>query len=246
MKGMILAAGYGERLRPQTDEKPKPLFEIGQTTMIKNSIGYLQSHGINEIAVNLHHLGEMIKDEIAPLSGGNLNLHLIEEKEIMGTAGGIKGAEQFMDGSEFVVINSDILTDLDLEKAIGFFREKKALAMLVLRDNTDTKKFGTLRVDSDGRLVEFLKERSPFYDDSKIDGTEMMFTGVHIFSPKIFGEIPDGPSDISKAVYPKLMESGAPVFAMKFPGYWADIGTHESYANACNDVENKIFRTYPI
>ncbi len=248
---MILAAGLGERLRPETLKKPKPLFAIGSTNMLRNAIGYLAKNGIREIAVNAHHLAQMIKDEIDSIEKDDVVFHVafhfIEEKEIMGTAGGIKGAERFIAGSEFVVLNSDVLLDLDLKEAVEFHRSKNALATLVVRDNPEPEKFGTLEVDSDGRLVRFLAHFSPDFPRKKSERLIKMFTGLQIFSPDIFTHIPSGrPVDISTEVYPKLVESGAPVFTFEYGGYWADIGSHEAYKAAQRDVEEKRFRVYEI
>ncbi len=246
MKGMILAAGYGERLRPETDKKPKPLFAIGQTCMIRNAIGYLLRHGITEMAVNLHHLGHMIKEEISKNPPAGATIHFVNEAVIMGTAGGIKGAEPYIGDSDFVVINSDILVDLDLSRAIDFHREKKALAMLVVRQNTEPQRTGVLEVADDGRLVRFLNARSPQYPPGK-HYPPMMFTGIHIFAKEFFGCIPAGkPVNISTEVYPKLVESGAAVFALPHAGYWADIGTPATYRAACEDINKGIFTPYGV
>lgn len=247
MKGMILAAGYGTRLRPETDSTPKPLFKIGRTTMLKNAIGYLLRHGITEIAVNLYHLSRQVKKELESIDKQKVTLHIIEESEMMGTGGGIKGAEPFLGGSEFVVVNSDVLMNLDLAAAISRHREKNALATLVLRENPDPAKIGTLRVDKDGRIVRFLGSSSPGYDPNSVDESIKMFTGLHIFSPEIFRRIPAGrPVDISGEVYPELVVSGAALFGCDHYGYWSDIGTPASYKEAQMDVAFNKFRPYTI
>jgi len=213
MKGMILAAGYGTRLRPDTNVRPKPLFAIGKTTMIKNAAGYLLRHGITEIAVNTHHLAHMVKEELETADSDKVKLHVIEEQQIMGTAGGIKGAQPYLDGEEFVVVNCDVLTDTDLGPAIDFHREAGALATLLLRENPDPALYGTLKTDSKGRLVRFLGTTSPDYETAELDVEEKMFTGIHIFSPEIFSHIPEGrPVDISGEVYPMLVKSGAGIY----------------------------------
>lgn len=243
---MILAAGYGERLKPESLKKPKPLFAIGKTNMIRNAIGYLVHHGIKEIAVNLHHLGGMIKSDLSEIKKSGLAIHFSEEAELLGTAGGIKAVEPFMAGSPFVVINSDILIDLDLENAMRFHNEKGALATLVVRDNPSPAKFGMLAVDTGDKLIRFLNAFSPTAKDACAVSLKM-FTGVHIFSPEMFRHIPAGrPVNISTEVYPKLVESGEPLFAFDHSGYWADIGSAESYNAACRDVADKKFKPYEL
>lgn len=239
---MILAAGYGERLRPQTDVLPKPLFKIGDTTMIGNAVAYMVHHGITDITINLHHLGHMIKEELFKNPPRGATIHFVEEKIIMGTGGGIKGAERFFQGEEFVVVNSDVLTDVDLGAAVKFHRSKNGLATLVTRKNPNPEKIGVLCSGGDGRLERFLSVKSPA---SKGEGEKLMFTGVHVLSREFFNKIPAGrPVDISREVYAPLVAEGAEIYAFNHDGYWADIGTPETYKAACDDVKNKKFKPY--
>ncbi|MBI5178254.1 MAG: NDP-sugar synthase [Nitrospinae bacterium] len=244
MKGMILAAGYGERLRPETDTRPKPLFPIGQTNMIRNAIGYLARHGITEIAINLHHLGHMIKEELSNHLPPSLKIHFIEEKVIMGTGGGIKGAEPYLNGSDFVVINSDVLVNLDLHAVIEFHREKNALATLVVRQNPAPEKIGVLEAAGDGKLIRFLTARAPGHSSQH---APLMFTGIHLFRHDFFQCIPGGrPVNISTEVYAPLVSAGAELYTYRYDGYWADIGTPETYRAASEDVQQGRFTPYGI
>jgi len=247
MKGFILAAGYGTRLRPETDRVPKPLFPIGTSNMIKNAIGYLHANHIDDIAINMHHLSHLIKKELSWNAKDSVNLHLIEEEEIRGTAGGIKGAEEFLGDSTFVVMNCDILIDLDIQQAAELHKSNNALATLVLRDNPTPSQIGTLVADKNGRLVRFLDSTSPSYKVEEMVPDLKMFTGVAIYSPEIFKHIPSGRAvDISTEIYPKLMEADAPIFTYNHTGYWADIGTPTSYTEARMDVALGRFKTHNI
>lgn len=247
MKGFILAAGYGTRLKPETDRIPKPLFPISTTSMIKNAIGYLYANRIEDIAVNLHHLAHMVKKELSWNVRESVNLHLIVEEEIRGTAGGIKGAEEFIGDSIFVAMNCDILIDLDIELAAELHESNNAIATLVVRDNPMPARIGTLAVDKNGRLVRFLDSTSPGYNMEDLVPELKMFTGLAIYSPEIFSRIPPGrPVDISTEIFPKLMEADAPVYTYNHTGYWADIGTPASYSEARMDVALGRFKTHNI
>ena len=241
---MILAAGYGERLRPETDGTPKPLFKIGSTNMIRNAIGYLLHHGITKIAINLHHLGRMIRDDLGKNPPKGATLFFVEEKVLMGTGGGIKGAEKFIGGSDFVVINSDVLTDLDLDRAVEFHRSKNALATLVTRKNPDPEKIGSLAEGEGGRLVRFLDSKSPLYNGENKDA-RLMFTGIQVLSKEFWKKIPpDRPVNISTEVYAPLVAAGEAICVFNHDGYWADIGTPETYRAALDDVERGRFKPY--
>lgn len=247
MNGMILAAGLGERLRPMTNMTPKPLFTIGGTTMIRNAIGHLYAHGIRRIAINLHHLGGMIKDDLKTGMPRDLTLWFSEEPVLLGTAGGIKGCEPFLKDDEFVVINSDILVNCDLHAAIHVHHQKNALATLVVRPNPGSEKVGILENAPDGRLMRYLAARHPEYAKLAAPPAPMMFTGIHILSPSIFGYIPGGrPVNISVEVYPPLLAAGAQLHTFEYNGYWADIGTPASYQAAQADLNNKLFTPYGI
>ncbi len=247
MNGMILAAGLGERLRPMTNTTPKPLFGIGGTTMIRNTIGHLYAHGIRRIAINLHHLGGMIKDDLKTGMPRDLTLWFSEEPVLLGTAGGIKGCEPFLKNGEFVVINSDILVTADLDAVIRAHHENNALATLVVRANPWPETIGILEKAPDGRLLRYLSTRHPDYPTIADTPAPMMFTGIHVLSPAIFGYIPGGrPVNISEEVYPPLLAAGAPLRTFEYHGYWADIGTPASYQAAKEDVNNGLFTPYRI
>ncbi len=247
MKGMILAAGYGIRLRPETDRLPKPLFSIGTTNMIRNSIGYLTHYGIKDIAINIHHLRHLILKELSWGVRDKVTLHIVEEEEIMGTAGGIKGAESFLAGSTFAVINSDILHDINLDEMLKIHESNSAVATLALRDNPNPGKIGTLAADTNGRLARFLDTTMPGYKAGNVEPKQKMFTGVAIFSAEIFDYIPAGRRvDISTEVYPKLVETGKPIYTYNHTGYWADIGTPKTYSDVRMDVALSRFKTYSI
>ena len=244
---MILAAGLGERLRPLTNSKPKPLFAIGGTTMMRNAIGCLYAHGIRRIAINLHHLGEMIKDDLKTGMPRDLTLWFSEEPALLGTAGGIKGCEPFLKDDEFTVINSDILVNIDLHAAIRAHHEKNALATLAVRPNPSPETIGILERAPDGRLMRYLAARHPGYALLAAPPAPMMFTGIHVLSPAIFSYIPGGrPVNISVEVYPPLLAAAAALHTFEYGGYWADIGTPASYQAAQNDVNNNLFTPYGI
>ncbi len=244
---MILAAGFGNRLKPRTETVPKPLFPIGETNMIKNAVGYLAANGIKDIAINLHHLPLLIKKELSSGVPANLNLRLIEEKEIMGTAGGIKGAEDFIGNSVFAVLNSDILIDIDIAEVAAVHEANEAMATLVVRKNPHPERYGILSIDTGGRLARFLNTTIPEYREENLVAEIKMFTGLAVYSPEIFSHIPAGrPVDLASEILPALVKNGFPVYTCNQTGYWADIGTPEGHAAAQNDVEAGRFRIYTI
>ena len=248
---MILAAGYGERMRPLTNSMPKPLLPINNKPILHYTLQLLKKNGIFEIVINLHHLPDMIMNVFGDGSSLGMKIHYSYEKEILGTAGGIKAAEGFLNDGTFLVINSDIIADIDIKKVLKFHKKKKTFATMVLRHDTDADRYGAIEVDSDWRIRRFLGN-PPYVPPLNKGGRggglpplkKLMFTGIHIFEPEIFDEIPSGRyCGITEETYPKLMNDNIPIYGYEFNGYWIDMGTPERYEKAKREVI-KIFNTY--
>ncbi|MBI5747968.1 MAG: nucleotidyltransferase family protein [Nitrospinae bacterium] len=241
MKAIVLAAGYGERMRPLTNSIPKPLLPINGKPILHYTLQLLKKNGIFEIVINLHHLPDMIMEAFGDGSSFGMKIHYSYEKEILGTAGGIKAAERFLKDGTFLVINSDIIADIDIKKVLKFHKKKKTFVTMVLRHDPDVDRYGAIEIDSDGRIRRFLGK--PEYNGIS-PLKKLMFTGIHIFEPEIFDEMPSKRyCGITEETYPKLINKNTPIYGYEFNGYWIDIGTPERYENAKREV-TKIFSTY--
>lgn len=176
MKAMILAAGYGTRLKPLTDTIPKALVPFKGEPMINYQIRKLVNCGFEEIIVNAHHFAEQISGYFGRNSSG-INVNVIEEKEILGTGGGILNAEKyFRDEKFFLVINVDVYTNFDFNKIIEFHKIRNPLASLTVQKRK-TKRY--LEFDNEMKLL--CRET----ENSRIENL-YAFNGVHIISNKIF------------------------------------------------------------
>lgn len=173
---MILAAGFGTRLKPLTDSIPKALVPFNGEPMINYQIKKLADYGFCEIIVNAHHFAEQITDYINKNSFG-VKINVIEEKEILGTGGGVLNAEKyFKDENFFLVINADVYTDFDFSKIIEFHKTHNPLASLAVQKRA-TKRH--LEFDSSMKLLRRETENS-------IRENLYAFNGVHIISNKIY------------------------------------------------------------
>ena len=221
MKAMILAAGYGIRLRPLTSNKPKALVPVGNQPAIDRVIRHLKRHGIREIVVNAHHLHQQIVDH---LDGGRpfkMNIHVLVEPEILGTGGGIKNAADFFENDPFIVVNADILTDIDLYRAYEAHRQRGSLATLILHDH---RPFNQVQIDGRLNVLDIAKKDCP---------GRLAFTGIHLIEPELLTYIPKGVHSSIIDCYRELMRAGKPVNAWVSTGHnWQDIGTVDSYIQA--------------
>ncbi|MDH3257247.1 MAG: nucleotidyltransferase family protein, partial [Nitrospinota bacterium] len=187
MKAMILAAGFGTRLRPLTHKVPKPMVPILNRPILEHTIHLLRTHGIHDITVNLHHLPKMITDYFGDGKEFGVQLHWSHEPEILGTAGGIKKAQKFLEGESFLVINSDVVVDIDLSKIIAFHKAQGSALTLVVREGDSPEQCDPIEVDDNDRIVHMVGASSMNMPD---DTTRVLFTGIQVMEPEIFERIP--------------------------------------------------------
>jgi NDP-sugar pyrophosphorylase family protein len=231
-KVMILSAGEGTRLRPLTLETPKVLLPIEGRPLIEYTLTWLKSHGISEVAINLYHLGDKIKDLLGDGSRFGMRVVYSEEETLLGTAGGVKKMEHFFDGT-FVVFYGDNLTDFNLSTMVKFHREKKALATLATFEMSNPWEVGIVEMNDEGRVLSLVeKPQSPI--------SNLANGGVYVLEKEILRYIPrQGFSDFASDIFPKLIELGLPIYGyrLKPEDYFIDIGTMSKYQKVNEDVK---------
>jgi len=228
MKAMILAAGLGTRLRPLTSGRPKALVPVGNWPVIDRVIHYLKGQGVTEIMVNAHHYHRQILSHLDEGRPFGIPIRVSVEPHILGTGGGIKKTEAFWGPEPFVVINSDILTDVDLDPPYEAHLRSGALATMILHD---CEPFNQVLVDQHQEIVHIANEPT---------ASALAFTGIHIVDPELLEHIPPSlHSDIIDC-YRKLIEAGSPPRGYRVEGfYWRDMGTIESYMAANREAMGK-------
>jgi len=235
MKAMILAAGLGTRLKSLGVDKPKALVPIGNKPVIDRVINYLKGFHVSEMVVNAHHHHRQIVRYLCDGRPFGVRIQVRVEPEILGTGGGIKNTEDFWDTEPFVVINSDILTNINLSKAYEHHRRNGNLATLILHDQPP---FNQIQIDSRMNILDITVNNRP---------GRFAFTGIHIIDPKLLDYIPEGAfSDIIDC-YRDLMQKDKPVRAYISTGHkWRDIGTVENYILANKEaLEGESFLLAP-
>lgn len=225
MKAMILAAGMGTRLRPLTNDKPKAIVPVTNTPIISRTISYLKSYGVSSIVVNAHHRYNQLCKYLDNGRPFDLDIDVRIEPEILGTGGGLKNTEDFWDNEPFILINSDILTDINLELAYKHHNESGSIATLILHD---CEPFNQIKIDNNRKLIDISQK--------DLEG-RLAFTGIHIIEPELLSHIPvETYSDIV-AIYRHLITSNEPLSAyISENHYWRDIGSIDSYFNANREM----------
>jgi len=240
MKAMVLAAGFGKRLQPLTRILPKPMFPVLGRPLLSHTFDLLRSANISEVAVNIHHLPDSIINYFEKEKPPHLNLHFSREERILGTAGGIKKMQGFLEDGSFMLINSDIITDIALNQVIDFHKKNNSKLTLVVRQDISPEQYDSIEICEDGRIVHFVGASSKNIPEKT---TRVMFTGIQIMEPEIFERIPAGQfCGTTEDIFPQMVQDGIPIYGYIYDGYWKDMGNRESYLQVNADaLDEKVF-----
>lgn len=212
---MVLAAGLGTRLRPLTNEITKPMVPVLDRPVMAHIVDLLDRHGFDEVVANLHYFPESIERYF----GERLSYRV--EPELLGTAGGVRACADFFGDDAFVVISGDALTDIDLGAFVARHREAGGVATLAVKKVSDTREYGVVLHDRDGRITGFQEKPEP--DEALSD---LGNCGIYIFDPAIFDYFPERPFvDWAQDVFPTLLENDIPFHIHEVREYWNDVGS---------------------
>jgi len=225
MKAVILAGGYGKRLRPLTMDKPKPLVEIAGKPILLWQIEWLKKYGIDEIVLLVGYLRDKIIEYVGSGRKFNVKVTYVVEDEPLGTGGALKNAELVLRNEEkFLVLNGDIITNLDPLRLLANVNENivVSIAAVPLRSP-----YGILSIDEKGYIIRF--EEKPIIENYWINA------GVYAMTPKIFEYLPDK-GDIERTTFPKLA-SEKRLIATKYTGVlWRSIDTYKDVEEAGKEL----------
>ncbi len=229
---MILAGGYGKRLRPLTLEVPKPLVKVAGKPVLFYQLEWLKYYGINEVVILAGYLKEKIIEAIGSGSKFGLHVSYVVEDEPLGTGGALKNAAHVLKRDEtIIVINGDILTNIDPRKLVEKLDSDKnlvaALGAVPLRSP-----YGILEIDEEKGLITGFREKPILYE-------YWINAGVYAFRPAIVDYLPEK-GDIEKTTFPELAEKrllGTYKYSTP-PYYWRSIDTHKDLEEAAKEIES--------
>lgn len=225
MKALLLAGGFGTRLRPLTRTRPKPMLPVLNRPHIAHVFDLLQRHGIDEAVLLTSYLASTFDHLVDDARARGLRLEVNQEEEPLGTAGALKFAQPFVGDETFLAFNGDVLTDTDLGALVAFHREREAEATILLAPVDDPSIYGVVPTDDEGRVTAFIEKPPP-----GTAPTNLINAGVYVLEPSVLDRIPAGePWSIERATFPELVEEGARLFGLRTDSYWIDIGTPEKY-----------------
>jgi mannose-1-phosphate guanylyltransferase len=212
---MVLAAGLGTRLRPLTYEITKPMVPVLDRPVMEHILELLSRHSFEEVIANLHYFPDMIRDYFGE------RVSYSYEQELLGTAGGVRACADFFGDEAFLVISGDALTDIDLGALAARHAQAGGIATLAVKQVADTREYGVVLHDRDGRVTGFQEKPSPEEALSDLGNC-----GIYMFDPTIFDYFPERPfADWAKDVFPTLLENDVPFHVHEVHEYWNDIGS---------------------
>lgn len=230
---MILAAGLGTRLKPWTDHHPKALALVNAKSLLQRNIEYLQQSGIRDVIVNVHHFADQIIQAVELHKGWGSRIAISDETgSVLETGGGLKKAAWFFDQGDFVLMNADVLTDMDLNAMMEFHLYKKSLATLAVSERQTSRYF---LFDKDSclcgwRNINSGEEKLVKYTTTLIPKA---FSGIHIISTAIFPKIKKEGKFSMVELYLELAKAEL-IRAFDHSGSkFIDVGKPESLTNAC-------------
>ncbi|MCP3906572.1 MAG: nucleotidyltransferase family protein [Oceanicoccus sp.] len=213
MKAMILAAGLGKRMRPLTDNTPKPLLLCAGKPLIVYHIEALVAVGVTEIVINHAYLGDQIEATLGDGSDFGASISYSPEKEPLNTGAGIAKALPLLGDKPFILTNGDVWSDYNYGQLLN---QPLELAHLVMVTNPEHNPQGDFSLKKDGRLLP---------DRDSADGVALTYSGISLLHPRLFAFCPHGPFPLRQPLIEAMKEQR--VSAQHHQGRWTDVGTPE-------------------
>ena len=233
MKGVIMAGGFGTRLKPLTINRPKPMVPVGNRPIMEHIVDLLRRHGITDLISILYFQPEHITSHFGDGSQFGVRMQYVTADADYGTAGAVRNAYDLIGDERIIIISGDVLTDFDISLAIKEHEERNADATIALTSVDNPLAFGIVIVDRNtGRIVRFLEK--PTWGEVFSDTIN---TGIYILEPSALQRVPAKTNyDFSKDLFPKMLRDKAGLYGHVAQGYWRDIGNLDEYRRAHEDI----------
>jgi len=232
MRGMVMAAGLGTRLRPLTYEVPKPMVPVVNRPIMEHILALLPRHGLRDVIANLHWFPETIRNHFGDGSAFGVDLTYSYEDELMGTAGGVRNVASFFGDEPFLVMAADALTDIDLTALRAAHDSNGGIATLAVKRVPNVSEFGVVITDAEGRVQGFQEKPDPA--EALSDLASCM---IYVLEPQIFDYFPDEHAvDFAREVFPALLENDIPFHVHEIDDYWNDVGSLPEYIQGNMDA----------
>jgi NDP-sugar pyrophosphorylase family protein len=235
VKALLLAAGEGQRLRPLTSDRPKPMVPVAGVPMIAYGLAWLRANGVSQVAINTHYKPDPMMEFVGDGSSFGLSVRYSPEPALLGSSGALAPLRDFFAGEDpFLVVYGDVLTDLVLAPVLAKHRESGADATIVLTRVDDPRRAGMVELDSTGWVRSLVEKPAQW-----TAGDPWANAGFYLLSPRVWDFVPKaGFQDFAFDLFPALIGAGGRVLGVRSDAYVVDIGSHERLAAATALVES--------
>jgi mannose-1-phosphate guanylyltransferase / phosphomannomutase len=235
MQAVVMAGGFGTRLRPLTANIPKPMTPLLNKPIIEHIIELLKQHNITDLILILYHQADVIKDYFKDGKKFGVKIKYVKPDADYGTAGAVYCGYEFIEG-RFIIISGDVVTDFDLTHAINFHERKKSVSTLVLTRAKNPLQFGIVLTNKEGKITKFFEK--PSWSEVFSDTIN---TGIYVLEKETLGLVPKAQGsksdcDFSKDLFPYLLKNKMPLYGSIESGYWRDVGSLDDYINTNLDA----------
>jgi mannose-1-phosphate guanylyltransferase/phosphomannomutase len=233
MRAVIMAGGFGTRLKPLTIHRPKPMVPVANRPMMEHIVALLRRHGITDLVSILYFQPEHITSYFGDGSAFGVRMRYVTADADYGTAGAVRHAEELVMGQRVLIISGDVLTDFDLTAALAEHEARGAEATILLTPVENPLAYGIVISDHEtGRIERFLEK--PTWGEVFSDTIN---TGIYVLEPSVLERLPARTNvDFSKDLFPAMLRDRAGLFGHLARGYWRDIGNIEEYRRAHEDI----------
>jgi mannose-1-phosphate guanylyltransferase len=251
MRAMVLAAGLGTRLRPLTDDRPKPLVEVNGRTLLEITLTRLRSFGIHDVIVNVHHFADKVVSFLKKHDNFGMHIEVSREDVLLDTGGGLKKAGWFFlersdvpaesDAEPFLLHNVDVVSTIDLQRMAQFHKDNRALATLAVQQR-DSSRY--LLFDEQLQLCgrKIGREAKPEIVRAAPNTGALAFSGIHVISPRLLKLIKEEGIFSIVDSYLRLAGNGEKIVAFRADEYyWRDLGKPADLQQAARDLELGVF-----
>jgi mannose-1-phosphate guanylyltransferase len=227
LKALVLAGGFGTRLRPLSCTRPKMIFPVANQPLVDWTLMNLSKGGVDTVILAVNYMAETLVRHLGPTKF-DLGILYSREERPLGTGGPIqRAADMLRDDEPFLVLNGDVITDIDYKRLINFHHRKGGLATITLFQVSDPSRYGAVELDGDDRIKRFVEKPDPGRAPSNL-----VNAGIYVFDQKVIDYIPEGrPVSTENEVFPVLAREGL-LYGFEARGLWVDIGVPEDYLRA--------------
>lgn len=237
MNVLLLAGGLGTRLRPLTENLPKPMALVANRPWLEHLIRHLKEQGVRNFVIALKHYPEKIRNYFGNGEKWGVSIQYVVEESLLGTAGAVKNAEPYLD-ERFVVVNADIVHEINLMPLLDFHVSHRGSVTIGLTEVDDPTQYGVVDQDREGRILRFVEK--PRLDEAP---SNRINAGIYVMEKSVLRYIPENREvSIERETFPLLIEKQVGVFGKTVSGYWMDMGTKERYRKIHWDLLHRVCR----